>query len=288
MCEAPKIQTEKWHVVPQANGMSMMMPGGFGVDGMGGGIPDATFYRSGNKQISVGTGPGPSMLTSADAEMRQMGDCQATINGRNVEITTYTWIVEDDRMAPTGEAGSHFRAVARYLPAGSQREMFVLFQTRMQSDLMAYRSLFWTVTFNGVARSAAAPPPSQTVRSSLVSAGPMAVAAAPPAPACVPKADPTLPTASAVVDSATVQMLVSGSGPIPKGYALMALKFDGSSLAGINVAQSDLPDQAQKQLATLVASNLKAHDAKSPSSFVLRVETQEQGLRYTVQGACAP
>jgi hypothetical protein len=75
---------------------------------------------------------------------------------------------------------------------------------------------------------------------------------------------------------------------MPKGYALLALKFEGSSLAGINVAQSELPEPTQKTLATLIASNLKPHDAKSPSSFTLRVDTQDQGLHYTVQGACAP
>jgi hypothetical protein len=59
------------------------------------------------------------------------------------------------------------------------------------------------------------------------------------------------------------------------------------ALAGINVTQSDLPDPAQKQLATLIASNLRPHDAKSPPTFVLRVDTQDQGLHYTVQGDCA-
>lgn len=151
---------------------------------------------------------------------------------------------------------------------------------------MSGRQIFWTANFGGApAQMSEAPAQGSSAAPAFASAMPAPMPAA--TPVCVPKADPTLPAASAVLDSALVQMLVSGAGPMPKGYALMALKFDGASLAGINVAQSDLPDPTQKQLATLVASNLKPHDTKSPSSFVLRVDTQDQGLHYSVQAACA-
>jgi hypothetical protein len=279
ICSAPTTNTEKWHRTKPVDGLSLLLPPGVGVNGLGGG----------RRAVDQGMGPGPSMLTSRGAQMSQMADCQININGRNVEITTYTWIVEDDAMAPSGQAGSWFRSVARFLPTGSQREMYVLFQSKMQGDLMAYRGIFWSAQFEGAPSMSAEPAPSRTVAASLTAAAPAAVAAAPApaAPVCVPKPDPTLPAASAVVDSALVQMLISGAGPMPKGFAVMSLKFDGASLAGLDVSQSDLPDAAQKQIATLVASNLKPHDAKSPKAFMLRVDSQDAGLHYAVQGSCA-
>jgi hypothetical protein len=179
--------------------------------------------------------------------------------------------------------------VARFFSTGSQREVFVAFKSNIQSDIGANRQIFWTITFPGYV-AGTAPSAQQTVASSPAGAAPgtTANAALAAAPACVPRPDPTLPAAGAVVDSALVQMLVSGASAMPHGFAVMSLKFDGSgSLAGLSVAQSDLPDPVQKQLVTLVASNLKPHDAKSPAAYMLRVDTQEQGLHYTVQGSCA-
>jgi hypothetical protein len=97
-----------------------------------------------------------------------------------------------------------------------------------------------------------------------------------------------LPAADAVLDTALVQTLIASAGPAPRGFAVMALEFDPSgALTGISVAQSDLPDPAQKQLATLVASNLKPHDAHTPAAYMLRVDAGDAGLHYAVQPACA-
>jgi hypothetical protein len=105
---------------------------------------------------------------------------------------------------------------------------------------------------------------------------------------CIAKPDPMLPAADAVLDTAIVQSLIASAGPGPRGFAVMALEFDPSgALTGISVAQSDLPDPAQRQLATLIASNLKPHDARTSASYMLRVDAGEAGLRYAVQPACA-
>jgi hypothetical protein len=291
LCSAPTLKTDKWHSTTEVGGMTLMLPPGFVARGMATGTNNADthgYFSGTHRFIMIGSGSGPSNLTMGGAELLQTADCETVLGGRRVELTSYTWTGEDNRMSPSGQAGPQYMAVARFFATGAQREVYIAFKSNIQSDIGSNRQLFWTVAFPGFA-GGATPPASQTVGASLVAAAPGAVAAAPSpaAPACVPKADPALPAASAVVDSALVQMLISGSGPIPKGHALMALNFDGTSLAGISVSQSDLPDPMQKQLATLVASNLKPHDAKSPSSFVLRIDTQDEGLHYTVQGVCA-
>jgi hypothetical protein len=291
LCSAPTMKTDKWHSVSEVGGMTVLLPPGFVARGIatGSGNADTHGYFSGTHRfIMIGSGSGPSNMSVGGAALLQTADCETVLSGRRAELTSYTWTAEDDAMSPSGQAGPQYMAVARFFATGSQREVYVAFKSNIQSDIGANRQLFWTIAFPGFA-GGATPPQSQTVSASLVAAGPGAVAAvAPPAPACVPKSDPTLPTANALLDSALVQMLISGAGPMPKGFAVMALKFDGASLAGINVAQSDLPDAAQKQLATLVASNLKPHDSKSPAAFMLRIDSQDAGLHYTVQGACAP
>jgi hypothetical protein len=292
LCSAPTMKTEKWHSLSEIGGMTILMPPGFVAGGVwiGASIPDAHGYVSGSHRfILVGSGAGPSNLNVRGAVLTQTADCETVLNGRRAELTTYMWNEEDNSMSPTGQAGPQYMAVARFFSTGSQREVFAAFKSNIQSDIGANRQMFWTITFPGYAGGATSAA-QQTVASSLIAAAPGGVAAAPPvaAPPCVPKPDPTLPAASAVVDSALVQMLISGAPAMPHGFALMSLKFDGSSLAGLSVAQSDLPDPVQKQLVTLVASNLKPHDAKSPPAYMLRVDTQDQGLHYTVQGSCAP
>jgi hypothetical protein len=287
------MKTEKWHSFSEIGGMTILMPPGFVAGGAWAGVSSAEThgYTSGSHRfILIGSGAGPSNMNVGGAALTQTADCTTVLSGRRAELTSYMWNEEDNAMSPSGQAGPQYMVVARFFSTGSEREVFVAFKSNIQSDIGANRQMFWTITFPGSAGSAA-PVAQQTIASSLREAAPGAVAAAPPvaAPPCVPKPDPTLPAASAVVDSALVQMLVSGAAAMPHGFATMSLKFDGSgSLAGLSVAQSDLPDPVQKQLVTLVASNLKPHDAKSPAAYMLRVDTQDQGLHYTVQGSCAP
>lgn len=292
LCGAPTMKTEKWHSMSEIGGMTILMPPGFVAGGVwvGASNPETHGYVSGSHRfILVGSGSGPSNMSSSGAALTQTADCGIVLNGRHAELTSYMWNEEDNSMSPTGQAGPQYMVVGRFFSTGSQREVFVAFKSNIQSDIGANRQMFWTITFPGYA-AVPASSAQQTAASATSDVAPAAAAAAPiAAPACIPRPDPTLPVASAVVDSALVQMLISGASAMPHGFATMSLKFDGSgSLAGLSVAQSDLPEPVQKQLVTLVASNLKPHDAKSPASYMLRVDTQDQGLHYTVQGSCAP
>jgi hypothetical protein len=212
----------------------------------------------------------------------QISSCETTINGRLVGITFSSVTVNDRSLSDASNSGTTFRIMAHYYAAPPHGEMFVAFDTDVRSEISNYRQLFWAVTFDG-----SAPPSSAPAKPAAPGAAPGVVAAA-PAP-CAPKADPSLPAPDAVLDTALVQSILSSAGPVPHGFALMSLKFDDKgALTNISVPQSDLPDASQRQLATLVASNLKPHDKHAPSSYTLRVDAADTGLHYTVGGACAP
>jgi len=288
MCSQPKMKTDKWHSISAPAGMTLMIPQGYVVRGNGSGtmrdMADARFFWSGeHRWIAVGSGAGPSALTWGSGANRT-DDCETQIAGRRVEISKYEWTNEDGGMSPSGNAGGRYVAVARFFSTASQRESFIAYQTNIQSDVSSMRQLFWTASFGGDTPVAAAAPATQVAAS-----GP---AAATPAAACTPRPEPNLPALDAVVDSSVVQMLVANAAPpIPKGFEVISLKFDDQGgVSGISVAESDLPDPTQRQLTTLVASNLKQKDPKAPSTFLLRVETQAPGVRYQVLpiASCAP
>jgi hypothetical protein len=200
----------------------------------------------------------------------------------------YNWNTEDNSMSPTGDAGSHYRAVARFLASSSQREAYISFQSNMKSDVLYFREIFWTVSFDGAPAQTAATQPTATLASATSAATTPSPAVAAPAPAqpCVASpqpALPALPAASAVLDSAVVQSLIATGAPIPSGFEIMALQFDASGeLAGMSMAQSDLPESAQQELAAVVGTNLKPHDKHAPATFLLRIDSAGAGLRYTI------
>ena len=307
LCAPPKMQTDKWRTVSEAGGMSVMLPPGYAAHGVSGtsSSADAHFYTNGRKSIVIGSGSGPSVLDRGGSSMNQKEDCLTFINGRRVELTMYDWTVEDQSMSPSGDAGTHYGLVARFLTSSTYREVFIAITSNMKSDVMFNREVIWTATFRGAPMTAGATPASATMSSSLVAAGPAAVAPAQSAPApaaptsrpdtgqlaapvCIQHPDPKLPTADAVFDTGLVQSLMSGTGAVPKGFAQMVLHFDNSgALVNIAVPQSDMPDPVQRQLATLVASNLKPHDGKSPATFMLRVDSKDDGLHYEVEPPCS-
>jgi hypothetical protein len=288
MCSQPKMNNEKWHSISSSAGMTLMIPPGYVLQGGG---TDAQYYWHGDHRwIGVGIGAGPSALTEK-GQLTQTGECEAVIAGRRVAISRYTWTNEDRGMSPSGAAGSEYVVVARFYSTGELRESFIAYKTNIQSDVTSTREVFWTASFDTQKPVASAAPAPQAAGSAPAQPAPAAVAAA-PAPACVAKPEPNLPTLDAVLDTALVQMLVSNAAPpIPHGFEVMSLRFDDAGgVSGISVSQSDLPDATQRQLTTLVASNLKPHDAKAPSTFLLRVESQKPGLHYAVlpSGGCAP
>lgn len=292
LCAAPKeMKTAKWQPRSEVGGMSILIPPGFGVAGNGNGLETAGahYYANGeHRTLVVGFGPGIQSIMRDPAVM-QKGECDLQINGRRAEITVYNWVVEDARYSASGDAGAHFAAVARFYPSGGHPEVFVAVVSNSMPELKMFKPIFWTVSFDGAPAVAGAP--AVGAATSAGAATPVAnVAAVAPASAvvtgqvCSTAPPPTnLPAASAVVDSATIGALLAGASPIPSGFEVMRLQFDGSGeLAGLNVSQSDLPEASQKELATIVGTNIKVHDSKSPPSIYLRIDSSATGLRYSV------
>ncbi|HEV7703950.1 MAG TPA: hypothetical protein VGO46_06635 [Gemmatimonadaceae bacterium] len=298
LCAPPKMQTEKWPTTEQVGGATVLLPPGFHSATAVGGASGERYFVNGHREIIVGPGSTPKSdaLTTTSVEklpaaqpagmadnspqMTQLSSCETTINGHHVEITLSSAMVHSNGAPDAGGSGSSYLLLARFYSAPPVGEMFIAFETDARSEISSYRQLFWAVTFDGSAPPSSAPakPPA-----------PGAIAAAPAPVPCTPKSDPSLPGPDAVLDTALVQSLLASAGPVPHGFALMSLKFDGKgALTNISVPQSDLPDPAQRQLATLVASNLKPHDKHTPSSYTLRVDAADTGLRYTVGGACGP
>lgn len=291
LCHQPEAKLEKWHSVQPMAGMTISLPPGFSSSPSVSHNGSALFYRGGRaRSVSVGTGSGPgrrmdagsgmgttssveklpptfdaqSNSTSADDQMNEKARCTTTIDGRAVEITTYEW------SGPTSGAGLA-RAVARFPATASQPERYITLESDTQSDVASFREVFWSASFNDAATVASKD--SAQAR-------------------CVATLDPSLASVDRLLDTSLVQMLVSNAAPpIPRGFEVISLRFNGTGgVDGISVAQSDFPDATQRQLTTLVASNLKEHDARTPSAFLLRIESTAPGLNYLVLplGACGP
>lgn len=289
MCTPPRMNVDKWHVVEPVPGMRVSLPPSYGSRATYSHNRHIAFYFADrDREVSLGTGPGPGprldpasgMGTTVSVEklpdgvasdeyasvatqMTQTAQCTTAINGRSVHIVEYRWYGPDAVLSTRRDESALYRLVAHYLPSDSEPDAFVSIESSSQSELGVNRQIFWTASFGrATAASATAP--------------------------CVPKPDPSLPTSGAVLDTALVQTLLTSAARPPVGFAVLALSFNGGALSGISVAESDLPDSTQRQLATLVASNLAPHDAKAPSAFLLRVETSDAGVRYAVEPVCTP
>lgn len=293
MCAAPKMKTDKWQSRSEVGGMTLLIPPGFVESGHSvfAETQDSHFYHNGeHRDIAVGSGRGPAFI-SHFRNVTEEGECETVIAGRRVTITKYQWVNEDSPLSASGNAGAQFVAVARFYAQGALREVFVAYSSNAPSDFNYFRGLFWTVSFTGAPGSEVA---SVTTPATLVADN--ASPGAKPQPAVPPASDASdavppaacaaslgLPTLDAVLDSGTVRMLLAGAAPVPKGYEIMALQFaETGELSGMSVAQSDLPEASQHELSAVVATNLKPHDAHGPPAFLLRIESSEAGLRYTV------
>ncbi len=287
MCSQPKMKTDKWKSRSEYAGMTLLMPPGFVAGGYSrySDAQDTHFYNNGDQRwIAVGMGRGPIFIERSRFATEK-SECETMIGGRRVTITVYDWIVENAGPLTPGGVGAHFVAVARFYPQGAANEVYLALESNAPSDLKYYRQVFWTVSFEGSPLAGA--PAAPTAVATLATATPASVAAAPSAPAAAPACDPAtvpgLPAADAVLDSGVVRMLIASAAPIPKGYELMALQFAGSGeLSGMTVAQSDLPEASQRELTSVIATNLKPHDAHAPSTFLLRIDSGDTGLHYSV------
>jgi hypothetical protein len=277
MCDVPKMKTEKWQSRSEVGGMTILLPPGFGSGGIGSSTgteeSGAHYYHNGEHRLLIlGFGSGLQSILR-DPDVTEKSECETVIGGRRVLITVYNWVNEDRALSASGNAGARFLSVARYYATGSSPAVFVAFISNVPYEVMSFKPIFWTVSFGE-----ATPAPAAT----LVAANPATAPAA--GPACTPAPPlPNLPLASAVIDSAVVQSLLAGAAPIPTGYEVMKLQFDTSGeLAGMAVAQSDLPEASQRELAAVVGTNLKPHDGKAPASILLRIDAAATGLRYSV------
>lgn len=282
LCTPPKMKTEKWQSRSEIGGMTILIPPGFG---MGAGAGGEHVYQNGEHRlllVSFGSGL-QSMLR--DPSVSEKGECETEIAGRRVNITVYNWVKEDRALSASGDAGAHFAAVARFYASGSHPEVFVAFISNVMYELKSFKQLFWTVSFDTPAVVAATPAavPVAAPAALNVASQPAANAVAVGASCSAASAPATLPSASAVVDSAVVGTLLASATPIPSGFEVVQLRFDpGGELAGMNVAQSDLPEASQRELAAVIGTNLKVHDGKEPPSIFLRIDSTANGLHYSV------
>jgi hypothetical protein len=285
MCSQPKMNTNKWQSRESVAGMTILLPPGYVESGKSTmySTMDSHYYVNGeHRAIGVGSGSGPEFLHHSIVS--ESGECETVIADRHVTITLYRWVNEDARLSASGDAGEHFAAIARYYASGSMREVYVELFSNAPSDLKYFRQLFWTVSFAGASVASAAPqtPTTPTTHASAPAspAASPAGAGSAPAPTCAPT--PGLPTTDALVDTSVVRMLIASAAPIPHGSETMALQFAASGdLSGMSIAQSDLPDAAQKELSSVVATNLKPHDAHAPSTLLLRIDSSDAGHAYT-------
>jgi hypothetical protein len=279
MCDAPKMKTDKWQQRSENGGMTILIPPGFSSGGMGYGSEEAGahYYHNGeHRLLIIGFGAG-LMSILRNRNVTEDSECETVLAGRRALITIYSWVNEGDRLTAAGGFGAHSAAVARFYASGAQPELFVAFITNAKYELSSFKQVFWTVSFGASPSATVAAIP--VAATTVASTQPVAVAPA----VCNVGSTAGLPTASTVIDSAVVQTLLASAPPIPNGYEVMQLQFDGSGeLAGLSVAQSDLPEASQRELAAVVGTNLKPHDAKAPASILLRIDSAATGLRYTV------
>jgi hypothetical protein len=281
MCRQPTMKTDKWQPRDEVAGMRLLLPPGFVAKGSSdmAQTRDSHYFVNGeHRSIGVGSGSGPAFLRNE--MVTETGECETVIAGRRVVITLYHWVNEDHVLSASGDAGAHFAAIARFYASGTLREAYVELFSNSPSDLKYFRQLFWTVTFPGASDSPAAGATLVAAAAAPTSDATPAGLVAPPT-ACAAVAG--LPAADAVVDSSVVRTLIASAAPIPKGFEVMALQFSGAGdLSGMSVAQSDLPEASQHELSAVIATNLKPHDAHEASTFLLRIDSGDTGLRYAV------
>ena len=290
LCAPPKMKTDKWQSRSENGGMTILIPPGFSLGGMGMGseIGGAHFYRNGEHRVLfIGFGAGVQSILK-DPGVSEKSECETEIAGRRVNITVYNWVNEDKLLSASGNAGAHFAAVARFYASGSHPEVFVAFISNVMYEVKSFKQLFWTVSFDTpstVAAAATVAPVAPVAAPAVanVASQPTASAMVVGASCNAASASASLPTASAVVDSAVVGTLLASAAPIPSGFEVVRLQFDaGGELAGMNVSQSDLPEASQRELAAVIGTNLKAHDGKEPASIYLRIDSTANGLGYSI------
>jgi len=178
--------------------------------------------------------------------------CTAVIGGRVAFIATYA-----RGMNPT-------LAVARWSAHQGLPPAYLAISARDRSALGAMRQLFWTAHFSGLDADSS------------------------DALLC---ATPILPRGQLgdLLDTPLVAQLGQNLwAAMPRGHTVLEISFGSAgAVEGVEVLAGDLPENAEKQIASLVASNVRPQPALAPRAGV-RVEVTESGFSYqlTAVSAC--
>jgi hypothetical protein len=257
ICTPSNDDVSKWHLVEMASA-SIRVPTGYGVSGSGG---TYQFYASAGRYIGIQIGEYGVLPTGQQQGNTQTQSvCETVLGGRPAEISIYTWDHIDRAMAPSGEQGTHWVALARWAAYEGLPTTYVWIASHNRADLMALRQVFFTARFKGIA------PDSASLAEDK----------------CARMIHP-LGAATDFVDTGLVSMLASSSTPpLPKGSAIFEITFDSSGVPGlVDVAASDLPAAAQRQLAAIVGSNIKQQSPLAERAG-LRVEIGATGVTYVL------
>jgi hypothetical protein len=262
LCAPPVLDTAGWRI-EQLQGVTIRVPKGYGSRYSD---ADMRLFAAGERVMGVAIAPGPHFITE-DHDVVLQGTCRAMISGRPAEVAVHEYANADRPMQPSGRAGVHYVVVATWIGALAGRDVAVWMVTQSRRDFALAHRLLWTTNIP-------MPKPATTAESPTTTSAPTCVTAPLPAP-------------DAMVDTALVGMLASGS-PVPSGVLVLALTFEPSGeLARMEVRESDLLESHQRQLAVLVSSNLRPYEPTWPSTIVLRVTSAGGALTYATMPATA-
>lgn len=236
--------------------------------------PDFRLYRSGSRIIGLGVGLPATTLVGDDEDMSLWEICRTELDGRLATVQLSRINRRDAPMVPSGGIGTQYAISVTWVAALGGRDVMAWMVTRSQSDFEQARQILRTVRI---------PRPKEP----KTDAAPVTAVVSPTAsPACTTA--PVLDV-DAVVDTALVRMLASGA-QMPSGFVELGLTYEGAELAGTEIHQSDLPEASQRQIVTLVSSNLKPRQPTWPTRVLLRATSGETGLSLTAvpESACQP
>lgn len=191
LCSAPAPDLARWSDA-STGAVQFKLPPRFILSSS---VPDGRIYRSGSRIIGVARGTEPTFL-SGDATATVQSRCTAVIDGRPVEIAAMRVTLADTAMAPSGNAGTKFVALAQWIGASGGRDVSVWIYTPYSGDMMSLRQLFWTVRFDSpagqtTAAPAAAAPGAPATAAPATAGTPAPVATPTAAPVAAPTPTPT-------------------------------------------------------------------------------------------------
>lgn len=140
LCDPPAADLSRWTEV-SIGAVRLAVPPRFNLFSS---AVDARLYRAGSRTIGVARGTSPTLF-SGDETATVESRCTTVIGGRPVEIAALRVTLADASMAPTGNAGTKFVALAQWIGASDGRDVSVWLYTPYRGDIMALRQLFWTV-----------------------------------------------------------------------------------------------------------------------------------------------